>query len=96
MCDANNGNNPTTLDLMNLINEQSKVIGSLQKTIESLNVTIKNLNDKVEKFERMERMERNEASEESGNVDMINVNVTTSSKVHPNSNPRSSHLMQVH
>ena len=38
-------------DLMNLLNEQSKVISSLQRTIEGLNETIKSLNDKVQRFE---------------------------------------------
>ena len=71
---------------MNLLNDQSKVIGNLQKTIEGLNITIKNLNDKIEKMEKMEKMEApNEVSndkivEVEVDVDMISINVTTSSK----------------
>ena len=36
---------------MSLLNDQSKVIGSLQRAIEGLNITIKSLNDKIEKME---------------------------------------------
>ena len=58
---------------MNLLIDQSKVIGSLQKTIEVLNITIKNLNDKIERMK---------ASNEIPNVDVdvTSINVTKSSK----------------
>ena len=38
-------------DMMKMLNEQSKVIGCLQETIEGLNITIKGLNDKIERME---------------------------------------------
>ena len=38
-------------DLLILLSDQSKVIGNLQKTIEGLNITIKSLNDKIERME---------------------------------------------
>ena len=53
---------------MNLLQDQSKVISSLQRTIDELNVTIKNLNGKIERMEA------------DKNVDKISINVTTSSK----------------
>ena len=40
---SGNNSSPSVQDLMNLLNEQSKVINGLQKTIENLNETIKNL-----------------------------------------------------
>ena len=42
-------------DLMNMLKDQSKVIGSLQDTIKSLNFTIKSLNDKIEKMKDVDK-----------------------------------------
>ena len=65
---SNNSNNNNTVsntdsntssmqDLLNLLQEQSKVICVLQRTIESLNVTIKNMNDKNQKLEAPKHVE---------------------------------------
>ena len=43
-------NSPTMQDLMNMLNDQARVIRSLQNTIEGLNITIKGLNDKIQKM----------------------------------------------
>ena len=55
-------------DLMSLIREQSKLIGSLQKTIE-------NLNSKLKKLENVK-----DISKDGKNVQNVSINVTTGSK----------------
>ena len=50
---------------MILLSDQSKVIGSLQKTIDVLNATIKGLNDKMEKMQMQAVHENDEASNEA-------------------------------
>ena len=85
-------------DLMSLLQDQSKVISGLQRTIEGLNETIKSLNGKIESLRdaAVDKEVINVTNKVSPvsvikevfknvdvDVDMINVNVTTSSNDHP-------------
>ena len=69
---------PSMQDLMTLLQDQLKVISSLQRTIGELNIIIKNLNGKIEKME-------------ADKNDKISINVTTSSKSSKSDLPKTVH-----
>ena len=93
---------PSVQNLMVLLQEQSKVINGLQMTIESLSVTIKNLNDKVQRLEVPERVGVLEhvlwgmvdnVANVTNVANVASVNVTTGSK---NDHSKSVHITPVH
>ena len=87
---VNNGVvSPSMQDLVTLLQEQSKVIGGLQRTIKSLNEVIRNLNDKIQMLEAPASASASATEHVVGSVvsvaaleevSEININVTTGSK----------------